>query len=66
VREAVQAPLTPTAVSSPADVLVSAVLNNKSKFKELTTLNRKRLGEASAYVAEWFKKRGMTPFPCNT
>lgn len=53
------------AVSSPADVLISALLNDKPKFKELTSLNRKRLAEAASYVSEWFKARGMTPFPAN-
>jgi hypothetical protein len=46
-------------------VLVSALLNDKPKFKELTSLNRQRLAEASAHVEEWFTKRGMPPFPCN-
>ncbi|WWC89629.1 uncharacterized protein L201_004554 [Kwoniella dendrophila CBS 6074] len=46
-------------VSSPADVLLSELLNDKPKFKAMIAENRRRLTAASSYCREWFMARGI-------
>jgi 1-aminocyclopropane-1-carboxylate synthase len=46
-------------VSSPADVIFSALLNDKAFLKNFITTNRQRLGEAYAFTRKWFNDRGV-------
>jgi len=47
-------------ISSPADVIWSALLSDQAKLKEFITLNQKRLAEAAQYTRQWFESRGVT------
>ncbi|OWT41640.1 hypothetical protein J008_01476 [Cryptococcus neoformans] len=49
-------------VSSPADVLLSTLLNDKPAFKAMISENRRRLTAASTFCREWFRKRGVHAF----
>lgn len=46
-------------ISSPADVIWSALLTDEDKLPEFVALNRARLSEAGKYVREWFEARGV-------
>lgn len=46
-------------ISSPADVIWSALLTDREKLGEFVALNRQRLSEAGAFVREWFESRGV-------
>ncbi|KAK1926199.1 pyridoxal phosphate-dependent transferase [Papiliotrema laurentii] len=46
-------------LSSPADVIFSALLNDKAFLKNFITTNRQRLGEAYAFTRKWFNDRGV-------
>lgn len=46
-------------ISSPADVIWSALLNDKEKLDKFLALNIERLREASGYARRWFEERGV-------
>jgi hypothetical protein len=46
-------------VSSPADVIFSALLNDKPFLRSFIHTNRMRLAEAQAYTRQWFTDRGV-------
>jgi 1-aminocyclopropane-1-carboxylate synthase len=46
-------------VSSPADVIFSALLNDKSALNDFIKTNQSRLSEAQAYTRSWFQNRGI-------
>ncbi|GMK59407.1 hypothetical protein CspeluHIS016_0800130 [Cutaneotrichosporon spelunceum] len=46
-------------ISSPADVIWSALLRDGDKLAEFIALNRARLTEAGTYVRDWFEARGV-------
>jgi len=47
-------------VSSPADVIFSALLNDKAFLRNFIHTNRARLAEAQSYTRQWFADRGVT------
>lgn len=47
-------------VSSPADVIFSALLNDKVALNGFIKTNQSRLAEAQAYTRGWFQDRGVT------
>jgi len=51
--------ITDLAVSSPADVIFSALLNDKPFLRSFIHTNRMRLAEAQAYTRQWFTDRGV-------
>ncbi|CAK9786745.1 PLP-dependent transferase [Cutaneotrichosporon oleaginosum] len=52
-------------ISSPADVIWSALLTDEARLAEFVALNRARLAEAAAYVRAWFEARGVHVAPSN-
>lgn len=52
-------------VSSPADALLSYLLNDKPTFRKMVALNQARLADSAAHVRDWFEKRGFKPFQSN-
>jgi hypothetical protein len=54
-----------TAVSSPADVIWSSLLNDKPALHQFISTNRERLTEAHAFMRAWFKDRGFHVAPSN-
>lgn len=52
-------------ISSPADVLISGLLNDDTAFKHFVKLNQDRLADSAAHVRAWFEKRGCIPRQSN-
>lgn len=52
-------------MSSPADCLVSALINDDATFQRLMAENRRRLADSAAFVRDWFSARGMHPQQSN-
>ena len=48
-----------TTVSSPADVIFSALLNDQDALTEFIKTNQARLAEAHKYTRDWFEARGV-------
>lgn len=48
-----------TSVSSPADVIFSALLNDKTGLKTFIKTNQSRLSQAQMYTRQWFQDRGV-------
>ncbi|WVQ76353.1 hypothetical protein IAR50_006018 [Cryptococcus sp. DSM 104548] len=46
-------------LSSPADVIWSSLLNDKETLNNFLNKNKERLGEAQAFVRDWFEERGV-------
>lgn len=46
-------------ISSPSDVIWSALLNDKKGLEAFLRLNVERLREASGYARRWFEERGV-------
>ncbi|KAL0243943.1 hypothetical protein I308_105206 [Cryptococcus tetragattii IND107] len=46
-------------LSSPADVIWSTLLQDKTALKKFITTNRRLLGEAQAFIRKWFEDRGV-------
>ncbi|EIW73272.1 hypothetical protein TREMEDRAFT_24846 [Tremella mesenterica DSM 1558] len=46
-------------ISSPADVIYSSLLTDKEQLHQFIELNRAKLGEAHAYIRNWFEERGV-------
>lgn len=52
-------------MSSPADCLVSALLNDGPAFRRLVGENQRRLADSAAFMRKWFEDRGMKPQQSN-
>ncbi|ODO01973.1 hypothetical protein L198_02704 [Cryptococcus wingfieldii CBS 7118] len=46
-------------LSSPADIIWSSLLNDKKTLSNFLETNKGRLGEAQAFVRDWFEERGV-------
>ncbi|WVQ80398.1 hypothetical protein IAT38_002503 [Cryptococcus sp. DSM 104549] len=46
-------------ISSPADVIWSTLLLDKTRLRNFITTNRERLAEAQAFTRSWFEARGV-------
>lgn len=52
-------------VSSPADALISYLLNDKPSFKHFTKRNSELLAKNAKQVGDWFEQRGCKPIQAN-